>query len=80
MEKGWDSVSILAAGALAFRGSSNISGHPVWAAAIQLKTSYRENVKGKDSFASFSGHPSPLTFLLSAFISQGHQMPNGKES
>lgn len=61
---------------LVLHGGSN----EMWAAATQLKASYQENVKGKDSFASFSGHLSPLTFLLSSFISQVHQVPSAKES
>lgn len=53
---------------LAFRASPNISLlfrgiQCSLGCTIQLKTSYQENVKGKASFASSSGHPSPLTFL-----------------
>lgn len=34
--------------------SSPGASKAIWAAATQLKASYQENVKGKDSFASFS--------------------------
>lgn len=83
--EGRGSVSIPAAASLAFSASSNVSlvfraPNAVWATAIQLQTSYQEHVRGKDSLASFSGYPSPLTFLLSGFFSQGQQIPNAKES
>lgn len=59
MGKGWDSVSTSAATPLVFRASVHITRgpHAVWAAARQLKASYQENVKGKNSSASFSGPP-----------------------
>lgn len=85
MERGWGFVFIPAAISLRDVASSNISLvfrgiQCSLATATQLKTSYQEHVKGKDSFASFSGYSSPLTFLFSGFISQGHQIPNAKES